>query len=194
MEIEKGDLPGEALLIARLRQGDESAFRDIYNFYWEQQYDLAYYKLGNRELAEELTQEVFTALWMNREQLDPARPVAPYLYGVMKNQVFNAYRKIVSRNKLLQEMTLPEITNNTIDQLNYNEVNQVIHQHISLLPDKCREVFTLSRINGFNVQQIAEELNISPKTVNNHLVKALKIMRTGLKDYMPIIIYLTFHK
>jgi RNA polymerase sigma-70 factor (ECF subfamily) len=194
MEFEKGGLPNEAFLVARLREGDEKAFRDIYNYYWGKQYDLAFYKLGVKELAEELTQEVFTALWINKASLDPKRPIGPYLYGAMKNQVLNAYRKSLSRNKYLQQSPPQEITNNTTEQLTYNELNEVIQQQMNQLPEKCREVFTLSRINGFNIQQIAEALDISPKTVNNHLVKALRAMRLGLKDYITILLILSLRR
>lgn len=194
MDTEMGRFPDECLLIEHLKQGDEKAFRDIYNFYWEKQYNLAYYKLGVKELAEEITQEVFVALWVNKESLDPEKPIGAWLYGVMKNQVLNTYRKQSSHHKYLQQAVLTEVTNNTVDQLSYNEVNAVLNQHIDLLPEKCREVFTLSRIRGLNTQQIADLLNISPKTVNNHLVKALKIMRVGLKDYITILLILSLRK
>ncbi|WP_143307178.1 RNA polymerase sigma factor [Chitinophaga vietnamensis] len=191
MGIDKGELPGESFLVERLQQGDEKAFREIYDYYWEKQYDLAFYKLGLKELAEEITQEVFVALWLNRSELDPERPLGAYLYGVMKNRVLNAYRKKMNHHKFLQQAPLQEITNNTADQLSYNELNAVVNQSISRLPEKCREVYMLSRVNGFNVQQIADTLNISPKTVNNHLVKALKIIRGNLKDYITIILVIT---
>lgn len=194
MDIEMGRLPGEFLLIESLKNGDEKAFRDIYNFYWEKQYDLAYYKLGIKELAEEITQEVFVALWMNKASLDPGKPVGAWLYGVMKNQLLNAWRKQSSHQKYLQQAPLTVATNNTIDQLSFNELNAMVNQYIHLLPEKCREVFTLSRIRGLNTQQIADTLNISPKTVNNHLVKALKIMKVGLKDYITILLILSLRK
>lgn len=194
MDIEMERLPNEFFLIERLRGGDEQAFRDIYNFYWGKQFDLAFHKLGIRELAEELTQEVFVALWMNKAGLDPARPVGAYLYGVMKHQILNAWRKKSSHHKYLQQTSLQEATNNTLEQLSYNELNGVVAQYMNLLPEKCREVFTLSRVKGFSTQQIADALNISPKTVNNHLVKALKIMRVGLKDYITILLLLSLRK
>ncbi|HVI44045.1 MAG TPA: RNA polymerase sigma-70 factor [Chitinophaga sp.] len=181
-------LPNESFLVSKLREGDENAFRQIYDFYWEKQYNLAFYKLGTRELAEELTQEVFTALWLQKETLDPGRPLRPYLSGAMKNQILNAWRKNHSREKYLQQVTTEESSEHLNEQLAYNELNDLIHQEISRLPEKCREVFTLSRVKGYTVQQIADELKISPKTVNNHLVKALKSMRIGLKDYITILV------
>src|SRR5262249_15373582 len=100
-------------------------------------------------------------------------------------------RKQLSHHKYLQQQPLQDETNNTSEQLAYNELNAQILEHISQLPEKCREVFMLSRVNGFSTQQIAEMLNISPKTVNNHLVKALKLMRTNLKDYIFILLLLS---
>ncbi|WP_212003620.1 RNA polymerase sigma factor [Chitinophaga sp. HK235] len=194
MDFDKEVLPDEFLLIEKLRQGDERAFRDIYDHYWEKQYDMAWYKLGNREQAEEITQETFVALWTRREDLDPAKPVGAWLYGVTKNLILNTYRKQLSHQKYLQQAPLREMTNNTAEQLSFNELNEVVRQQIDQLPDKCREVFTLSRIQGFNTRQIAEALNISPKTVNNHLVKALRIMRGNLKDYIALLILLSLRK
>ncbi|NML38131.1 RNA polymerase sigma-70 factor [Chitinophaga sp. G-6-1-13] len=194
MAIEKGGLPDEGLLVERLRRGDEKAFRALYDFYWEKQYDLAYYKLGEKALAEEITQEVFVALWLQREELDPQKPVGAWLYGVAKNRILNTYRKQLSHHKYLQQAPLQEITHNTTEQLSFNELNAAVQQRISELPDKCREVFTMSRIQGFNTQQIAEMLNISPKTVNNHLVKALRIMRVNLKDYITLLILLSLRR
>ncbi|MBC9929788.1 RNA polymerase sigma-70 factor [Chitinophaga qingshengii] len=194
MAIEKGELPGEGLLVERLRQGDEKAFRALYDFYWEKQYDLACYKLGVKALAEEITQEVFVALWLQREELDPAKPIGAWLYGVTQNRILNTYRKQLSHHKYLQQVPVQEITHNTTEQLSFNELNTVVQQRIAELPDKCREVFTMSRIQGFNTQQIAEMLNISPKTVNNHLVKALRIMRVNLKDYIALLILLSLRR
>lgn len=196
--MERNQLPDEARLVARLREGDDAAFRAIYDFYWHDQYRLALYKLGSREIAEELTQEVFTSLWQRRALLDPAQPIAYYLFGAMKNQVLNAWRKNNSREKYLHTLSQqPDnlVTDNTLEAVISADLYRALIQQIDALPDKCREVFVLSRIKGYTVQQIADELRISPKTVNNHLVKALRLMRLHLKDYMPLLVWLMWeHK
>jgi len=191
MGIDMGCLPDETVLICQLKTGDAAAFREIYDRYWKQQYDLAFYKLGSKDAAEEITQEVFVTLWLQKDELDPQRPVAAWLYGVSRNLILKTFRKQAIHQRYLQQAQLPEITDNTSEQLAFNELHAMVHQQINQLPDKCREVFTLSRVNGLNTQQIAETLNISPKTVNNHLVKAIKIMRGNLKDYIMIMVILT---
>ncbi|WP_167021093.1 RNA polymerase sigma factor [Chitinophaga sp. Cy-1792] len=191
MGIDIGCLPDEKMLITQLKTGEEAAFREIYERYWEKQYDMAYYKLGTRSAAEEITQEVFVTLWLQRADLDPERPVAAWLYGVARNLILKTYRKQHIHQRYLQQTTFTDITNNTTEQLALNELNAMVNQQIGQLPDKCREVFTLSRVNGLNTQQIADTLNISPKTVNNHLVKAMKIMRGNLKDYIMIMVIIS---
>ncbi|HEY0274261.1 MAG TPA: RNA polymerase sigma-70 factor [Chitinophaga sp.] len=194
MEMERDQLPGEAALVGRLREGDETAFREIYNFYWHRQYRLALFKLGNREVAEELTQEIFTSLWLRRHVLDSTQPIARYLFGAMRNQILNVYRKNVSHDKYLTEITRQSgpqlIADDPFEQIMSADLYRAIMQQLDQLPDKCREVVLLSRVKGYSIQQIAEELRISPKTVNNHMVKGLKVLRLTLRNILPFALWL----
>lgn len=180
----------ESLTIASLQQGDRKAFTLIYEAYWEKLFVVAYRRLRDREAAEEMVQNVFTSLWWRREKLAIEKSLSAYLGASLKYEVLNYLRAQAVRERYAQEQlaTAPAGDEYTGQVLSFEELRQRMDEEISKLPEKCRLVFTLSRLEGYSNKEIAEQLDISPKTVEAHMGKALKSLRGGLDEYLPLLL------
>ncbi len=169
--------------IRRLIAGDESVFTAVYELYSEKVYRLAYRFLKDKEQSEEIVQETFINFWLGREKLDPAGDLWLYLYVISKRLSLNALRKIgrssVLIEKLLQQIS--DLQNNTEEFIITHDLEQYIEKAIDKLPHQQQLVFKLSRIEGLSHKEIAEKLQISPNTVKNHMVEALKTLKKHLK-------------
>ena len=183
---------GEDELINLLRQDKLGAFREIYTRYWKQLYADAYKRLKNKEMAEEIVQEVFTSLWHKRGALNITQTLGGYLYTSVSNMVIDQFRKDLVRARYTESFKLvySETDNSTEDTILVKELEHTIEHEVNSLPDKCRSVFELSRVEHKTNKEIACELGISEKTVEHHITKALKHIRLGLGNYLSIIIIL----
>ena len=163
----------------QLYDGNEQAFEIIYELYWRQLFYKAYSILQDEEEAKDAVQTVLTDLWQRREE-KVILNLKAYLFNAVKYQVFKKLRN----NKLTQnhiERFEEIIAYDHIDELiHYNEINDKLNSAIEKLPDKCKEVFILSRFEELTNKEISEKLNISIKTVENHITKALRTLRSNL--------------
>jgi RNA polymerase sigma-70 factor (ECF subfamily) len=169
--------------IRRLIAGDESVFTSVYELHSEKVYRLAYRFLKDKEQSEEIVQETFINFWLGREKLDPTGDLWLYLYVISKRLSLNALRKI-GRSSVLVEKLLQQISdlqNNTEEFVVTHDLEQYIEKAIDKLPHQQQLVFKLSRIEGLSHKEIAEQLQISPNTVKNHMVEALKTLKKHLK-------------
>jgi RNA polymerase sigma-70 factor (family 1) len=169
--------------IQRLIAGDESAFSTIYERYSEKVYRLAFRFLKDKAQSEEIVQETFINLWLSREKLDSAGNIWLYLYVIAKRLSLNALRQI-SKSATLTEKLLIHITearNTTEEGIMADDLENAIDKIIDRLPKQQQLVFKLSRIEGLSHKEIAAQLHISPNTVKNHMVEALKTLRSHLK-------------
>lgn len=182
----------EILLL--LRQDKLSAFKEIYTRYWKKMYSEAFKRLKSKELAEEITQEIFANLWLKRHSLQITTTIGGYLHLAVVNQVIDQYRKELIREKYRENFKVihTEADNSTEDLIMLKDLEYSIEAEVSQLPDKCRSVYQLSRIEHKTNKEIALHLGISEKTVENHLTKALKRLRVGLSHYMMILIIIFF--
>ncbi|QEC53770.1 RNA polymerase sigma-70 factor (ECF subfamily) [Anseongella ginsenosidimutans] len=171
-------------LTGLLKKGNIAAFEEIYNRYWSRLYSAAYKRVKSREVCQEIIQDLFTSLWLSGKELQIRASLEGYLLTAVRYKVFNHIEKeLVRRN---YRSTLPEaslrIDNSTEETILLNDLSQQLEEEIVQLPEKCRQVFELSRKQQKSNKEIALELNISEKTVENHITKALRLMRAGLKD------------
>lgn len=168
-------------LLDLLRQGDEVAFTMIYNRYWDKLFTVAAHKLNNAAEAEEVVQEIFLDLWNRREIVQVHSALSSYLAVAVKYKVINilAHRNV--KLKALMELKRPEADYSTSNWLSFEELQENLEKLVAKLPGKCRIVFRMSRSEGLTQKQIASALDISEKTVEAHLGKAIRILRTGLQ-------------
>lgn len=191
----------ENYLFERIRTGDEAAFKIIYNKYAPRLYYFVYEYVPFNDVVENIIQETFMALWEKKSTLTADTNLGAYLFTVAKNNCLYKLRDRRYRQRLFDltdvngiEMTanLDALEELDTSQLAFSEIERIIGQTLDQLPPQCRAVFVLSRFDDKKNREIAEELGISEKTVEGHITKALKTLRTTLKDYLPIMTYLFF--
>ena len=141
------------------------------------------------EAAREIVQEAFVNMWSRREQIDPSKAVKSYLITSVKNRSLNYLRdnKKFDSNLLILEDLYPLPVYQQSDHLVESELKEQITLAIKELPEKCREVFLLNRDEHLKYQEIADQLQISVKTVETQMSKALQHMRKKLRDYLIVL-------
>lgn len=188
----------EQQLFERLRNSDEAAFRIIYRNYSSKLYYFVLEFIPFKDAAEDVVQDTFVTLWNRRKELKDDTNLASYLFTGAKNNALYRLRDKKYRQKLfsdtvdVREMNLNTDTLSTVDTsaFAFQEIEQIIHETLSTLPPQCRKVFELSRFREMKNKEIAEELNISVRTVEGHISKGIKTFKIALKDYLPLVAYL----
>lgn len=173
-------------LIALLIQDDEAAFRALYEKYWQRMLIKAYTQLNSQEDAEEVVQDAFINLWKRRSRLQLKFSFHTYIAAVVRYEVMAKIALNKTREySALQDEHLESLADDATRQwLAFDDLYEEIEQAVQALPEKCQLVFRLSRENGLSEKQIAENLNISQKTVEAHMTKALKSLRTTLNQLL----------
>lgn len=170
----------ESKLIAQLRAGSHAAFAELFNRYWARLLDVAYQRLQSKEEAEEVVQEIFVSLYQRHWSLPERDSLEAYLMTAVRYKVIQVYRSREVRKRQQQVKIQNEDPVSPLDTLQWKELRQQLLEAAGRLPDRCREVFMLSRIEGLSHLEIAKRLDISVSTVKTHLNKALKILRSEL--------------
>ncbi|HMI05623.1 MAG TPA: sigma-70 family RNA polymerase sigma factor [Pedobacter sp.] len=177
-------------LIVLFKGSCQHAFKEIYLRYWQKVYQVAYRKVHHKELAEELTQNLFTELWRRRETA-VINSLSAYLFGSLKYSIINHYKSLLVQenyHNYIKASNNYGIVNNTDYLLMLNELSEALAKGIALLPKKTAEVFRMSRIEHRSVKDISEQLNISEKAVEYHITQSLKSIRFYLKEYMLLLV------
>jgi RNA polymerase sigma-70 factor (ECF subfamily) len=145
--------------------------------------------LKDPDASEEVVEEVFFRLWINREAIIINSSVESYLFRAVRNASLNVLKHINIREEYKQfNESDRKNSNHTEEELLAGELQQKIRNAIDLLPSERKKIFILSRYEGLKYKEIAEKLNISVSTVENQMVHALKFLRSELKEYLPLII------
>jgi len=172
-------------LTVLLQNGDEHAFTEIYNRYWDKLFAIAANKLKDLDEAEEIVQDIFVSLWKRREELGAIDTLSPYLAVSVKYRVIKYLDKQNNRQRYANQQQTAILADDSTQQwLEFEELRSRLAMFVADLPEKCRLVYRLSRESGFPQKRIAEELGISEKTVEAHLGKALKTLRARLSSFL----------
>ncbi|MBO9154742.1 RNA polymerase sigma-70 factor [Chitinophaga sp. GCM10012297] len=168
-----------------VKQGQKEAFEEIYKRFWQELLDAAYRRVKVQETAMELVQSLLVNLYLKRETIHLNNSLRSYLHISLKNKVLNTVRSDLVRNNYQQHVLKngEPYQPDAVNSLQLKELQQQIDESCASMPEKCREVFYLSRREHLSYQHIAEQLGISVSTVEKHMVKALKILRARLKEY-----------
>jgi RNA polymerase sigma-70 factor, ECF subfamily len=172
--------------------GDITAYEMIFRTYYQPLCNYAYTFLQDKEEAEEIVQGTFLSVWEKRDTLAIHTAVKPYLYAMVRNACLNVIKHAKIKQKhAVEEIALAAHGHDSVSHaVATSELEMKIHEAMEKLPEQCRLVFKLSRFEELKYAEIADQLCISIKTVENHMGKALKIMREQLKDYLPLLIVL----
>ncbi|MGF7231026.1 MAG: RNA polymerase sigma factor [Arachidicoccus sp.] len=174
----------EGTLLKYLQQGDEKAFTELYNRYWEWVFTIALAKVGDFNDAEEIVQNIFFELWKRRQKLSVQGNLKCYLAGAVKYKVYTHFANKQKQALKMREIAIVTTSNATEDWINYESLRADLERSILELPEKCRLVYRLNREAGLSGRQISNQLNISQKTVENHMSKALGHLRSALKKFI----------
>lgn len=175
----------DAKLLDLLRLDDRKAFEILYHKYSSKLYYAAYNLFRDQDVCEDLVQELFIDLWTKRHQL-AVTSLEGYLKVAIKNRVLMYLRTQKATLDIAVIETLAE-KYSADSQLLQHDISRVLDDSVEKLPEKCRQIFTLSRKEYLSNKEIASRLNISIKTVENQITIALRYLRTGLTDYLPAI-------
>lgn len=167
-------------LVELLKSGDEASYTEIYNRYKAILYRHAHKKLKNSDDADDVMQDIFTTLWVKRSTFDPESNLAGYLYVSLRNKILNviAHQSIHDIYEAKYQQIVDESTAITDHRVRLNLLKAMIESEVASLPPKMREVFEYSRNCHMSHKQIADKMNISEKTVRNHINNTLKILRS----------------
>jgi len=187
------DLTEDNELYLKIGEGDERAFQILFRKYYASMCNYAHQILEDKELAEEIVQDMFVKIWEKRQTLIIETSVKNYLFRSVRNHCLNQ----IQHEKIKKQYAgrVLELARQEIDPEQYFiEVDLIrrIEESIASLPPKRREIFRLSREQGMKYREIAEALNISEKTVEAQMGLALKHLRVELKDYNNDLITLLF--
>jgi RNA polymerase sigma-70 factor, ECF subfamily len=172
----------EQKLIKNLIKGDTKAFEYFYLGYYKNLLFVANQYLHDLAEAEEIVQEVFCRVWHYRKNMDASLSFKAYIITIAKRLIYNKAKKKINQvtYEKYQQTHCRESSNILEEYLNFNELNQQINSKIQQLPDKRREIFIMSRIEGLSHKEIAEKLNISTNTVESQITKAIKFLKDSL--------------
>lgn len=181
-------------LVKQLNQANDNAvFVEIYHRYHAKLYSAAIKRCLSAEIAEEIVQDLFISLWTNRLTIHIHTSLSGYLFTCIRNLVLNQIQKETVRMKFHESFKRDkeDIDNSTMEGMLAKDMNQNINANLLTLPEKCRSVFELSRKYHKSNKQIACELGISEKTVENHITRAIKYLRVSLQHILlPLAVWL----
>ncbi|WP_340112954.1 RNA polymerase sigma factor [Maribellus mangrovi] len=182
-------------LVRKLHGDDVDAFDQIFNRYGDRLYGFAYKYLKSKEETEGLVQDVFLKIWENRKKLKKESSLKSYLFTIAYHNICHLFRKKQIFLKYIEESKVVETK--TIDlekQLEYEATLSQVDKLIDKLPGKQKEVFIKSRKEGKSTSQIANEMNLSPGTVDNYISTALKLLRKQIsgEDFALLLFFAFF--
>ncbi|WP_165796118.1 RNA polymerase sigma factor [Siphonobacter curvatus] len=178
----------EQNLLTALAKSDEGAFTEIYDTYWNLLLETAFQKLGDKNQAMDVVQDIFVKLWDNREKLD-IQNLRAYLQMAVRYQVYNLIALQKVNDTYFQYLSLLDYSSSTTDHfLLYTELEHKFKVLLEQMPKKRKEVFDLRHVEGFSTKEIAAQLNITQKTVQNQLIKALDSIREILSVLLILLV------
>ena len=162
----------------------EAKFKEIFIAYYKPLRYYAYTIVKDEMAAEEIVQEVFCRLWERNGKIQLQKATQAYLYRAVYNESINALNKIKIRTRHANHLAQPTITETPTE---FRSLNEMATKVMNELPEQCRTIFQMSRFEDLKYREIAERLGISVKTVETQMSKALRILRTRLAEYLPVI-------
>ncbi|WP_256007453.1 RNA polymerase sigma-70 factor [Pedobacter deserti] len=178
-------LLNESELLAKIADGNERAFRDLFDYYQQYVYTFALKISRSDTDAEEIVQDIFLKVWSGRRQLPGIGNFGAYLNRLVRNHTFNLLRHEAIVMKVKTQISLSATENDlgTQQALDYRETKELLDNVVSKLPEQQRRVYALCHFEGLSYDEAAAKLNISPATVHYHMKQALATIRTHFRHY-----------
>jgi RNA polymerase sigma-70 factor (ECF subfamily) len=176
-------------IIPRIRSGDQSVFEALFRDYYARLCGYALKFVADTDQAEEIVQDLFCNLWDKKESRDIMTSVEAYLFRAVRNACFNHLKHLKIRYRHTESVkeTAPAVSESVHESLEFLELAEMIEKAVEGMPPERKKIYILSRQEGLKYKDIAEKLNISVKTVENQMGKALKYLREHLSQYLVIM-------
>ncbi len=179
-------------LLELLKYQELNAFEEIYRRYWKRLYSMSYKRIQSREISEELVQDIFTSLWASRATVKITN-LSAYLFTAVKYKVINHLEKEMSRRSYSESQLVAALEANfTEEAVLLEDLNDALEKAIHKLPAKRQMIFKLHRQENLSMKQVASQLGISEKTVENQYGKAMKMLKLNLKHFTFSTLILLF--
>ena len=174
----------DILLFSKVKKGDGVAFEQIFKRYYNDLARYCYSLVRDETAAEEITQEVFIYLWEKKDTIEISSSLKSYLFSAVRNKSINYIKYELPRQRILIDLSDTVLVEGTIfhEKNDIKRLKKKIQVSINQLPEKCKQIFLLSRYGGMTYKEIAEELELSVKTVENQMSIALKKLRESLES------------
>jgi len=168
-----------------------NVFEEAFKTHFKGLHSYAYTIVKDDVMAEEMVQNVFYKLWKNKDTVQISQSLVSYLYRSVYNESLNYIKhlKVKSAYQSYAARTMEHI-NNAAEKLKLKELEEKLDKALKDLPEQCRTIFQMSRYEELKYMEIAGKLGISVKTVEHQMGKALRILRTQLADFLPVLLLL----
>ncbi|MCQ2113496.1 MAG: RNA polymerase sigma-70 factor [Bacteroidaceae bacterium] len=187
----------DRIMICLLKQGDYEAFELFFSRYRSKYYYFILKLVKDNDVAQDIVQNIFMKLWVNRENLDENLALPAYLYVMAKHEICNHFRAIRNhKTSAIDEGCMSLVTNlaTPYEDLTFAELSEKVNKLIDALPPKRRRIFKMSRIEHIKAQDIANELGISVRTVEKHLELALRTLRGKINTPVLFLFFITYYE
>jgi RNA polymerase sigma-70 factor, ECF subfamily len=178
----------EKHLLDRLRRSDETALNQLFESYYRYLFKIAHSMLRDTDAAKDCVQEVFLRFWQKREEIEVKTTLKGYLQRSIINESLAFLRKQKTFSQPEAQAALTDPAHSPLEHLESDSLAVLVQAAIERLPEQCRLIFRLSRNQDMTYREIAEHLNLSPKTVENQIGKALRQLRADLAPWLSILL------
>lgn len=171
-------------LIGRLKNNDKSALDEIFNYYYPRLYNFSKKILKIEDEIDDILQDVFLKIWLHRSKINNPETFSSFIFTITKNALLNLIRSNAKNQAFKEEFSKRIISSEyvTQNQIEFKEIKTAIDQIVSKLPEKRQKVFLLSRNEGLSNKEIAQKLNISEKTVEDHITHSIRFLKKSLSE------------
>lgn len=175
----------ELELVARIRDGDASAFEKLFFAYCQRLIDFTRRFVQDTAIAENIVQDVFLKIWMTRKKLNPSSNIKSFLYTIAKNEALKQLRhEDVHRQSAQRLQSSSPRVQTPEEKVSQQEIAESVRQAIEELPEQCRIVFSMNRFDRLTYAEIAEIMDLSIKTVETQMGRALEVLRRRLRHLL----------
>ena len=178
----------EKELLLRISEGDESAFGTLFNAWRDKLYFFLLRITGSPETAEDVLQDTFVKLWVNRATLTEINNFSGYLYQMTRNQAITGFHRLSLQTLMLADLRRETLSTSlpADEALLQKQLQETLSKAIDSLPNQQKLVYTLVRVEGLRYEEVAQQLHISISTVKNHMSRALETVRKKIGTRYPI--------